>query len=73
MFFIVKFERYYNNNNEEWHWDHEILIKASDTSKIEAYLKAKYPEGHIKIISISNFDLEDGEILDITPIYGAVG
>jgi len=72
MFFIVNFEHHYNND-EEWYWDCKALIKTSDTSKIEACLKDKYPNGYIKIISISNFDLKDGEVFDITPNCGAIG
>lgn len=72
MFFIVKFEYHYNNN-EEWYWEHEVLIKTLYPSSIEDYLKAKYPNGYIKIISISNFDLKDGEVFDITSNYGAIG
>lgn len=70
--FIVKFEHHYNGD-EEWYWDHKVLIKTSDTSKIEACLKAKYPNGYIKIISISNFDLKDEEVFDITSNCGAIG
>ena len=70
--FIVNFEHHYNGD-EEWYWDCRALIKTSDTSRIEAYLKAKCPNGYIKIISISNFDLKEGEVFDITPICGAIG
>ena len=72
MFFIVKFEHHYNND-EEWYWEYKVLIKTLYQSSIEDYLKIKYPEGYIHITSIEEFHLNDGEIFDITPGSGPIG
>ena len=72
MFYIVKFEHHYNND-EEWYWECEVLIKALDSTMIKDYLKVKYPDGYIRIISISDFKFNDGDIIEITPNYGPIG
>lgn len=69
MIYRVKFEDHYD---EEWYYEHECLIKVSDPSEIEKRLKSNYsPKGYIKILSIDEFVLYDGEMLDITRYYGA--
>lgn len=69
MLYKVTFE---NHHDEEWYWEHEFLINVSNPSEIEKHIKSKFPKDYIKILSIDEFNLNDGEILDITHHYGAI-
>ena len=68
MLYKVKFEDHFD---EEWYGTREYLINVSDSSKIEKHLKSTFSEGYIKILSVDEFNLNDGEMLDITHYYGA--
>lgn len=64
MIYIVRFEHHYNNN-EEWYFEHEMLIKALYPSDIEKYLKTKYPDGYIRILFTSPFSFYEGDMIEI--------
>ena len=68
MLYRVKFE---DHHDEEWYWEHEYLINVSNPSEVEKYIKSTFPKGYIKILSIDEFNLNNGEMLDITHYYGA--
>lgn len=68
MLYRVKYENHYD---EEWYYEHECLIKVSNPSEIEKYIESTFPNGYIKILSIDEFNLNNGEMLDITHYYGA--